>query len=330
MTTDASFLVPDLHRLLALLKTHDERRADAIAARIARAKAEDGGHPGEWAALCARLGVTQGGQMPPATITYQYDFQSTPARPVLRADPVYLRADPSRLVLFSSRHLGVEADEADEYIASLNAVFESDGLRFFRNPGGERWYVEGEDLPALDIEACYELDGEVLEPDFSDRQEMGSLKTVLTEVQMLLHSHDANQRRDARGLPPVNSVWFCGGGTVEGTVSDRISALFSDDADIVAAASGLGVQQVIHAASDDASQRVSKGALVVLCNKDADAASQFASLFEQALSALDRGELAAIRVADRSRQYTLTRNQRWRLWRRASHFWQSVQVATHP
>src|SRR5690606_6966891 len=37
-------------------------------------------------------------------------------------------------------------------------------------------------------------------------------RRALTEVQMLLHEHPVNQRREARGELAVNSVWLWGGG----------------------------------------------------------------------------------------------------------------------
>ena len=38
----------------------------------------------------------------------------------------------------------------------------------------------------------------------------GELRRLLTEVQMLLHDHPVNQQCEARGLLPVNALWFWG------------------------------------------------------------------------------------------------------------------------
>lgn len=47
-----------------------------------------------------------------------------------------------------------------------------------------------------------------------------AIRRLMTEMQMLLHEHPVNVRRQARGVPAINAVWVHG----EGTLSDAPSA----------------------------------------------------------------------------------------------------------
>jgi len=52
----------------------------------------------------------------------------------------------------------------------------------------------------------------------------------VNELQMLLHEHPVNERRVARGLPPVNSVWLWGIGIARAPMATVSGDLLADDA----------------------------------------------------------------------------------------------------
>ena len=54
-------------------------------------------------------------------------------------------------------------------------------------------------------------------------------RTRLTEAQMVLHASVVNERREARGLAPVNSLWLWGGGVPPNLELDRFTVIHSDD-----------------------------------------------------------------------------------------------------
>lgn len=45
--------------------------------------------------------------------------------------------------------------------------------------------------------------------------EGGTLRRLMTELQMLLHEHPVNDARARRGLPAINAVWLWGGGAID-------------------------------------------------------------------------------------------------------------------
>jgi hypothetical protein len=50
---------------------------------------------------------------------------------------------------------------------------------------------------------------------------------VTNEVQMLLHGAEVNREREARGVPPINSLWFWGGGRAPTSLPGRFSKVYA-------------------------------------------------------------------------------------------------------
>lgn len=56
-------------------------------------------------------------------------------------------------------------------------------------------------------------------------RDAGALRRLMTEMQMLLHEHPVNMRRQARGLPVINAIWIHGEGMLgEGMLRDTAPA----------------------------------------------------------------------------------------------------------
>lgn len=151
------------------------------------------------------------GSPPLAAVTARYDgVDAVPG--IQRADPVWLRADPTRVRLIGGEWLDVSAAEADALVLLLNEHFNGDSVSFTRGRNPAQWYVSGLPLPAVATASPQRLHGRVLEPDLATMQGMGELKRVMTEAQMLLHECAVNTERAAAGKPPVTSIWPWGGG----------------------------------------------------------------------------------------------------------------------
>jgi hypothetical protein len=117
-----------------------------------------------------------------------------------RADPVHLRVMDDRLIVVPAETFALRAEESRALCEALNAHFA--GMEFgVAQP--RRWYVKlgqiDESRPALDAA------GTALELP-------KQTAPLLTEIQMVLHSHPVNEAREARGEPPVNSLWLWGAG----------------------------------------------------------------------------------------------------------------------
>lgn len=57
----------------------------------------------------------------------------------------------------------------------------------------------------------------------------GAVRRLMTEMQMLLHEHPINARRQARGAPVINAVWVHGEGTLGDVSSVSFPAGYGED-----------------------------------------------------------------------------------------------------
>src|SRR4051812_47797979 len=165
--------------------------------------------------------------IPVAAITLAGDGNPD-VRPWLRADPVHLELQQGAVALRDAAMLDVTRDEATLLVAELQGLFASDGFEFLA-PAPQRWYVR---VPPGEVPLTVPL------PDALGRNVFGLLPkgsgkvnwpSAITEVQMLFSSHAVNARREARGQPPINSVWFWGEGQLPGTVPAPYAAVHADD-----------------------------------------------------------------------------------------------------
>jgi len=149
-------------------------------------------------------------ELPVAGLTALVDLPGSNVAAWLRADPVYLRADMSKLLLFDATTFALEMDEAASLIADINANIAEIVVCLGENPG--RWYIALTENAALDTwppsSVAARSSFEPL-PDGTDAQRW---REISNEVQMILHASSVNQARQERGLPPVNSFWLWGAG----------------------------------------------------------------------------------------------------------------------
>jgi len=129
----------------------------------------------------------------------------------LHADPVHLRADRDRLLLFDARHLGLAQAEADALVALFNGHFFADGLRL-ENPAPDRWFLHLEATPRLSTQPLADAAGRPVERSFLRGEDAPRWMQWLNEAQMLFHASQVNLDRECAGRPTVSGIWPWGGG----------------------------------------------------------------------------------------------------------------------
>jgi hypothetical protein len=163
------------------------------------------------------------------------------AEDLLRCDPVYLHADPNKVLLYAAP--GLEDAEADALLTSLRRDFPELGLR--RGVQAGRWYLRRPSDIDGRAPSVHWLNGRSLSPHLPQAREHRSWRQLLNELQMALHDHPVNEARAARGLPPVNGLWIFGGGADQGEVSRAdacpIACCFGNDVLLAGAASACGI-----------------------------------------------------------------------------------------
>lgn len=213
----------------------------------------------------------------------------------LCADPVNLRFHHERIVLADAGAFELERSEAEAIVADLNREFAEVGE--FHVADARRWYlrlnatVDHRSQP-LSAVAGRRVDSELPADD-------APLTRWLNEVQMFLHLHPVNERRQRSGQPTVNSLWLWGGGRqTQISTPPRFSRVWTDDplAAGLAAAAGSPVAPLPEAAAVIASARRGESQLLVLDRLLAPVLYENGDDWNRRWHELDRNWLAAVRA----------------------------------
>lgn len=252
-----------------------------------------------------------------AVLLASFDANTKLRAPIICCDPVFLKTDPSRLMLFDARSVGISEEEASLLVSLLNELFESEGLRiWYRDP--TRWYLEGIKDATFEGTSPTNLVGVSLEPGVNSRKASAGLSRIMTEAQMVLHDCEVNRRRADEGKPPINSIWLWGGGHRPMVSRPRIATLFSVDAFSLSCANFCGLPS-----SDLEDMNLSfipngKPGLVVLSpgtvRQRLDALVK--TVMPQAVAALKSKEITKIIINDEKNKFSLNLRMLKKFWRR--------------
>lgn len=218
----ACLLIPDLWPPPGMEQAARGLRLPALELLLGKGTlAESAGETVEgW--LFRRFAVERSGDWPVAAVTLVADG-GIPGRDVwMRADPVSLRADGTRLVLGDRAQLRIAPEEAAALAHALSRHFRDDALEFEPCAPG-RWYLRLPAAPAMSTRSPDEAAGRHVDDWLPAGPDALHWHRLTNEAQMLLHQHPVNEAREERGEPPVNSVWLWGAGAVP----DRARASFT-------------------------------------------------------------------------------------------------------
>lgn len=148
--------------------------------------------------------------LPVARLTAALDGVASDAA-LLRADPVHLQVNMEQLQLVPASALAIDLSDAVALQAALNRHFAADGL-CFHTPHPERWYVTLPDAGQVNHTALEQVIGHDIHPLLPHGPDSLRWHSRLNEIQMLFYNHPANESREQRGLPNINSIWFWGDG----------------------------------------------------------------------------------------------------------------------
>ena len=124
--------------------------------------------------------------------------------------------------------LPLAPEESAALLDSLNSHLAGSGYVLTATEQGG-WLCEcPAGLDCATLEPCRAV-GHNLRDVLPTGRDAGRVQALVNELQMLLHEHPVNARREARSEPAVNSIWLWGVGGV-GTVQARAQGgLFTDD-----------------------------------------------------------------------------------------------------
>jgi len=205
-------------------------RLPALEMLIARGRERDLPAADLEASLCALFGVSAEGRtdLPVAALTAQVDCNRT-APAWLRADPVHLRPDMAKLILFDASSFALAQDEAAGLIDVLQPAMTERGFELLAGRAAERWYLALAAPPRIRTHSLGEAVGRHVEPLLPAGEQADLWRSLANECQMLLHDAAVNRAREARGEPAVNSLWFWGAGALPPPPAPHWARVWSDE-----------------------------------------------------------------------------------------------------
>ncbi|MHB1215800.1 MAG: hypothetical protein ACYCY9_12520 [Thiobacillus sp.] len=215
-------IVPYLFPSARLLEAAAQNlRLPALQTLLARGTRQSCPAEGVEAALCEALDITRQQDWPLAPITLEADGGMAGHAYWLRADPVHLQVMRDHIVLTDGATLDVSAEEAAALAAAIREHFGADLSPQPLHP--QHWYLKLPETPRLTTTPLPVAVGRDIEPLQPHGDDAIRFRTLLNELQMLLHDHPVNRAREARGDLPVNSLWLWGGGVLPATRSLSVS-----------------------------------------------------------------------------------------------------------
>jgi hypothetical protein len=159
----------------------------------------------------------------------------------LSADPAWVQPDMTGARLMACGQLPLSMDEAEKLAAPLHEVFAEQGMRLeLSSP--HHWHLR---LPAHTELPQFAAPEAALGEDLYEHLPQGAQarpwRALFNEVQVLLHQHPLNAQRRERGLPPINSLWFWGGGRLPSRVSSAWQGVIGEDLLLLALAKRAGI-----------------------------------------------------------------------------------------
>lgn len=168
------------------------------------------------------------GDHPAAALTYLADAGDKPDDWCLRCDPAYIHADMDRAVLMGHGALGLTDEETEQLVMIINAHVEQDGWQVEAH-ALDRWYVRGGKRKKISTTPPQAILGQDIKHDLPKGQDASYWCSIMNECQMLLHGLPVNLERQSRGLFPINSLWFWGGGQLPASAVCQYDKVFAND-----------------------------------------------------------------------------------------------------
>ena len=276
----------------------------------------------EW--ICRRVGLRQGGRIPIAPIARFAHQQTSIARQLWLAQCVHLEAGADRVYLRNASPPSFSAEEWQAIESGFDRSFASSGQRLIDGRGSCA-YLACEQPLDVETRDPVRVRGADIHAALPSGPDALAAKRLLTEIQMWLHDHPVNMRREERGIETVNTMWIWGGGHLpDGGAPAVLPGLYGDEPfldGLWRLKGGAGFR--LPASLDAVDLATNEAAVVALQSTPAVSQTPTQSLmaleqdwFAPAVAALRRGLLSRVQLHANDRLVALARSGLWRTWRR--------------
>jgi hypothetical protein len=272
--------------------------------------------------------------LPVAAVTRALDLGVIDKGWWLRADPVHLRPERDRLVLFDTQFVPLAQEEATRLADEVLQAYVADGW-VLKAPRPGRWYLKPPRAARITTTPLPEVAGRDIHPYLPKGKDSKAWHTVLNEIQILLHTASVNAERESRGELPINSLWFWGSGRLPDIRAVEWTQIYSEEpVSLALARLSETPSQALPSGFGDWQRQPPSGAHLIVLDQ-ARAAVQYADVgrwhefvmalerewIAPSLQALKRRRLAAVTLyTDTGRAFRLDAHAVRRWWRRRRPF----------
>lgn len=250
-----------------------------------------------------------------AALTRQLDAGDASGAYWLRADPAHVRPDINGVRLLAcGESLMLSEQDSTALLPILKPLFGDSGF-LIDAPTPSHWYLRlpAEAKPPLFTEPSEALGGDLFE-HMPEGDPGRRWRALANEAQVLLHNHPWNARRAAQGKPPVNSLWFWGGGVLPDIVRSTHAQAQSGEAQLQALACACDGVDMTSVPTCFTTPDVDT---LIDLRDVSDLSVIDEAWLQPACDALRRRELRSLSLdLGDGCGYILRGGQRWRFWRR--------------
>ncbi len=140
---------------------------------------------------------------------------------------MHLRAELDHAVLTPCVDLEITEHESISLCDALNKHFAVDGLSFFRL-NKEQWFVSSKNKITVETTPLVDAIGRNVNFILPKGDDSSQWKQRLNEVQMLMHTHAVNEKRENTNRQIINSLWLYGSGGLP-QAGEAVSSICSND-----------------------------------------------------------------------------------------------------
>ena len=237
---------------------------------------------------------------------------------IAAADPVYMEPRLDRLFLHALRAEDLARSEIRRLFDGLQETLGGEGtLGFVRL--GDRGYIRSTQPMVTASVPATALHGQNPDDSLPPADTGAATLKLISEIEMALHEQAVNARRQARGLPPVNSLWIWGGGYAPQQGNAPLPALYADEPLLRGFWHSVSASTADWPGSIDACLDAREGSFVAAVRPGSRDSAGLHSDLLALRGALRSGRLrSGVLLSADGIHVILRRSDRFRAWRRTS------------
>jgi len=273
----------------------------------------------EWLLECAGLGEHVVERFPAGPCAPLAARDGIPAGLWAVAQPVHLAAAIDHLRLVPLHDLAITAEEAEALHATIRGHLAGTGFDLECDTPA-RWTLRCRDSIECSTFEPAQVVGQNVRDFMPAGRDGPAIRSLMNEIQMLLHEHPVNERRERARRPAINSLWLWGFGPALPVVRQALPTLATDDAWLAGVWALQGARATAAGNSHAMLAAPGPGSLIAMTLPTAPSLADSlreidAGLLVAALSAVKSGRCRSLEICLGSTVIELDALSRWRFWR---------------